>query len=198
VAQVGTDLHTTCFDAATARRLHALLAPLGLLPKGHYTDWVANPRDYPASGMGGANVGPEFAAVEFQALQELEAKQREPGRERPDGRLSGFSQSLEQAVIASRRWRKWLLPGERGQDFAQLPCERRRWLLATGSRYVWAQPEVEAARQRLYAGVAPLVADPHGYVVERIARCVDGYMQAFGLIGTRALCEGGAPRAGTA
>ncbi|MCB0024456.1 MAG: class II D-tagatose-bisphosphate aldolase, non-catalytic subunit, partial [Caldilinea sp.] len=67
VAQVGTDLHTTYFDPAAAQRLTAIVRPTGALLKGHYTDWVENPADYAATGMGGANVGPEFTAVEYDA-----------------------------------------------------------------------------------------------------------------------------------
>ena len=71
VAQVGTDLHTTFFDRDAAERLYPLVAPHGTLIKGHYSDWVDNPEDYSAAGMGGANVGPEFTAAEFDALQAL-------------------------------------------------------------------------------------------------------------------------------
>ena len=56
VAQVGTNLHTTFFDAKAARQLFEIVSPLGSLIKGHYTDFVDNPREYPLNGMGGANV----------------------------------------------------------------------------------------------------------------------------------------------
>jgi D-tagatose-1,6-bisphosphate aldolase subunit GatZ/KbaZ len=58
VAKVGTDLHTTTFDPGSARRVRERVAPLGSLVKGHYTDWVANPADYPATGMGDRAGGP--------------------------------------------------------------------------------------------------------------------------------------------
>ncbi|MBM4460380.1 MAG: hypothetical protein FJ011_21895 [Chloroflexi bacterium] len=54
VGKVGTDLHTSFFDPDTAQRLFEVVAPLESLVKGHYTDWVANPEAYPASGAGGA------------------------------------------------------------------------------------------------------------------------------------------------
>ena len=114
VAQVGTDLHTTFFDPAVAQRLNAILTPLGSLLKGHYTDWVENPEAYPVSGVGGANVGPEFTAAEYLALQELEVKEQaclvtQPGKDR-----SNFINRLSQAVIDSHRWKKWLQPEENG------------------------------------------------------------------------------------
>jgi len=180
VAQVGTDLHTTAFDPAAARRLYATLSPLGSLAKGHYSDWVANPQDYPATGMGGANVGPEFTSEEYLALQALEQKEAAlclyqglaPAR---------FSQALQNAVVASGRWKKWLQPAERRLEFDALDPARRDWLLQTGARYIWTEPAVLAARQKLYAHLAPVLPDPHGYVVDRIAAAIDRYINHFNL-----------------
>lgn len=75
VGKVGTDLGNPVFDEV-ARRLYERVAPLGSLIKGHYTDWVENPAAYPAAGMGGASVGPEFTATELAALRELCARER--------------------------------------------------------------------------------------------------------------------------
>ena len=75
VGDVGTKLDTAHFNAVRARRLTAeALSEMGALLKGHYTDDVQNLVDYPLSGMGGANVGPGFAAVERDALRELGAE----------------------------------------------------------------------------------------------------------------------------
>lgn len=60
VGKVGTDLHTTTFDPDVARDLTARVRPYGSYIKGHYTDGVSNPEQYPLCGMGAANVGPEF------------------------------------------------------------------------------------------------------------------------------------------
>ena len=181
VGKVGTDLHTTTFDGETARRLHDRVAPLGSLIKGHYTDWVENPQQYPASGMGGANVGPEFTATELAALRELSA--REVALARAGTRLapSRFEAALEAAVVASRRWQKWLLPEEAGGDLRELSASRREWLIATGARYVWADARVIEARQQLYKNLATELAEPHAFVVERIGLNMQKYVDAFNL-----------------
>jgi len=177
VGKVGTDLHTTTFDLQSARRLYERVAPLGSLVKGHYTDWVANPADYPATGMGGANVGPEFTATELAALHELCARESNlPGRS-----PSGFQEALRTAVLESNRWQKWLLPDEVGRGFDQLVPARQEWLVATGARYIWTDPRVVAARQRLYDHLRPALPDPHRFVVERIAQNVQVYVDAFNL-----------------
>jgi tagatose-1,6-bisphosphate aldolase non-catalytic subunit AgaZ/GatZ len=182
VAQVGTDLHTTFFDPAAARRLYATLSPLGSLAKGHYTDWVGNPEAYPASGMGGANVGPEFTAAEYLALHELEAREQTLAAQQAGQKLSHFTERLSQAVIDSGRWIKWLQSAEKGLAFQELPPGRQEWLIQTGSRYIWTVPEVVSARQELYQNLLPAISDPHGYVVDAISKVVERYIRKFNLL----------------
>lgn len=176
VGKVGTDLHTMDFDAEVAARLYARVAPLGSLIKGHYTDWVANPAAYPAAGMGGANVGPEFTMTEAAALFELSA--REPASATP----AHFKEALKAAVLASGRWQKWLLAGEIGCVFDDLAPERQDWLVGTGARYVWTDAPVMAARAQLYANLCNTLPDPHAFVVKRIAEDIQHYGEAFNLV----------------
>jgi tagatose-1,6-bisphosphate aldolase non-catalytic subunit AgaZ/GatZ len=186
VAQVGTNLHTTFFDPAAAEKLYQIAAPYGSLIKGHYSDWVENPEAYPATGMGGANVGPEFTSEEYLALEALERV--EAGLEAAVP--SRFIETLEDAVIESGRWQKWLQPDEAGRDFRALSPERRSWLAQTGARYIWTQPAVEAARRRLYANVRPAVPDPHAVVIQRIQAAMDRYITAFNLDNSLGFFEG--------
>lgn len=181
VAQVGTDLHTTYFDPEAARRIFQVVSPLGSLAKGHYTDWVGNPADYPITGMGGANVGPEFTAEEYHALRDLVRKEEALRRTLPRLSPSGFLSALEKAVVESGRWKKWLQSDEKGKDFQALRPERQNWLLETGARYIWTHPEVLSARQALYHNLSKVMPDPNRYVVDRIARRMDAYIIAFGL-----------------
>jgi D-tagatose-1,6-bisphosphate aldolase subunit GatZ/KbaZ len=187
VARVGTDLHTTDFSPEVASQLYSLVAPLGSLIKGHYTDWVANPAAYPQTGMGGANVGPEFTAAEYLALQDLAAKEQDLLRGHPGLSISNFMAVLEGAVVVSGRWQKWLSPGERGLEFTGLSPARRAWLAQTGARYIWTDPAVVAARQLLYRNLEAVLPDPHGYVVDRIVQAIDRYIVAFHLFDSLAL-----------
>jgi len=182
VAQVGTDLHTTSFDPEAAGRLYAQVAVLGSLIKGHYTDEVDHPEAYPASGMGGANVGPEFTAVEFEALRELEARERSVLTRNPGLTPSAIEAAIERAVVESGRWRKWLQPEEVGSAYLDLPAARRQWLVRTGARYIWTDLRVLEARRILYENLRPELDDPHALVVERIAARIGEYLQAFGLV----------------
>lgn len=176
VGDVGTTLAGEGFDADRAQQLTAVATErVGALLKGHYTDDVAAPAAYPLSGMGGANVGPGLSAVEAAALRELVALE-----ERLD-EASGLPTALRNAVVESGRWRKWLRDDEEGRAFADLPDERQRWLVNTGSRYVWTQPDIESARAALYDHVAPY-RDAEAYVQWRLKSAILRYMHAFNLI----------------
>lgn len=184
VAKVGTDLHTTTFDPVVARQLYNRVVPLGSLIKGHYTDWVINLAEYPKCGIGGANVGPEFTETEVKALEELCERERALLARRPSLQSSGFMEVLRDLALASGRWRKWLTPDETGMDFAELAPERQAWLVMTAARYVWTDPRVMAARERLYENVRAEIANPHGFVVERIEQNIQKYIDAFNLQGS--------------
>ena len=94
VGKVGTDLDTTIFDGEVARRLTSKVRPLGSYIKGHYTDDVANPEEYPLCGMGAANVGPEFTISEYRALCELEGLEKKFHAEGKVGVLSHMKEVL--------------------------------------------------------------------------------------------------------
>jgi D-tagatose-1,6-bisphosphate aldolase subunit GatZ/KbaZ len=180
VAQIGTDLHTTFFNPQSAQNLYSILAPKGSMAKGHYTDWVENPEYYPITGMGAANVGPEFTAEEYIALTDLERLERgyiSQSHIQP----SNFIETLQHAVVEAGRWKKWLLPDEVGLDFEDLSVERKDWLYKTCSRYIWTNDRVVAARNWLYKNLTNYGNDPHSYVVERISQNVEKYIKAFNL-----------------
>jgi len=181
VGDVGTKLDTAHFNATRARTLTAeAQSQVGALLKGHYTDDVDALEAYPLSGMGGANVGPGLAAVERDALRELVDLERQVLRE--PGQRSGFPHALRDAVVSSGRWRKWLRPEEEGAPFRALPDDRQQWLVGTGSRYVWTDPAVEAARDDLYANVSPY-RDADAFVQWRLETEITRYLHAFNLVG---------------
>ena len=181
VGKVGTDLHTSYFEPEVARTLTEKIRPHGALIKGHYTDYVENPEDYPLSGMGGANVGPEFTEEEYKALMDL-VRLEEKLSQRFGVGTSGLDEALREAVVESGRWEKWRHEDEEGMAFADLKEERQQWLLRTGSRYIWTAPPVQEARRRLYDNLEGY-RDADAYVIWRIKTAILKYFHAFGLIG---------------
>ena len=183
VGKVGTDLDTTVFDPVVARRLTAKVRPLGSYIKGHYTDDVANPEEYPLCGMGAANVGPEFTMSEYRALCELEQLEKKLEAEGKVAVLSNMRNTLLAEVHDSHRWEKWLHEDELGKDLGELTPERQDWIIATCCRYIWQQPRTLAARGFLYDNLGRLGIDAEEVVLGRIERDMDKYFRAFNLIG---------------
>lgn len=176
VGKVGTDLHTSYFEPEVAHSLTEKVRPYGALIKGHYTDYVDNPEDYPYSGMGGANVGPEYTEEEYRALMDLVELEQKRSMD------SGLREALFDAVVDSGRWKKWLQPGEESHGFEALSDERQQWLLRTGSRYIWTAPNVVEARRRLYDNLRDY-RNADAYVVWRIKTSILKYYHAFNLVG---------------
>lgn len=177
VGDLGTTLDSGHLDTNRARRLTAAVSEeMNALLKGHYTDDVNAPSAYPLSGVGGANVGPGLSAVEARAVRDLAALEARLGDD------SGMIEALRAAVVESDRWRKWLRPAEQGCSFDDLPDERQRWLVNTGSRYVWADANVQAARADLYENVTPY-RDAEAFVQWRLKTDILRYMHAFNLVG---------------
>jgi len=181
VAKVGTDLHTTTFDPVAARKAVEIASTYGSYIKGHYTDSVSNPDDYPKSGIGGANVGPEFTIAEFEAFNELIELETELFKENKIACQSNLKEELTDAVIQSGRWEKWLLDGE--NDFQSLARERKEWILGTCSRYIWAKSEVKCAITTLHDNLQLNGIDSKNWVLQKIEAAMDKYFRAFNLIG---------------
>jgi len=181
IANVGTSLFCTNFSPETANRAYTVTAPTGALVKAHYTDWVDDPKCYPQSSVGCANLGPELTTEEVLALQSLCDQEAELLAAHPQLTPSNFLETLEQAVIASKCWKKWLKIGEKDKAFEALELIRQVRLIETGARYVWTEPGVMAARKKLYENLAPRMTDPHSYVVNRILAVIEKYIYAFNL-----------------
>jgi len=182
VGKVGTDLHTTIFDPEVAKTLDEKAAKYGTFIKGQYTDYVENPEEYPLSGMGAANVGPEFTEEEYNALTQLAQLEEKLKEEKLIARSSLILQVLEKEVYESKRWQKWLKGEEKGKDLYDLSPSRQKWLVKTGCRYIWARPRVVASRTLLYRNL-----EQNGYrgeemVLLQVERAMDKYFRTFNLI----------------
>lgn len=189
VGKVGTDLHTTTFDSSVARQLTEVASGYGSLIKGHYSDNVSNPEDYPLSGMGAANVGPEFTEQEYDGLMELSDLEQELFSENKIARLSELKSALWNAVIDSQRWKKWLQEDESAENFYKNSPERQEWLIKTGCRYIWENPTVLACRNRLYRNLEFNHVDAEGIVLSHIEKAMDKYFYKFNLVDLNSLIE---------
>jgi len=182
VGKVGTDLHTATFDPQVASLLTDKVMPYGSLIKGHYTDGVTNPEQYPLSGMGAANVGPEFTVSEYEALIELEEIEDKLYSENRIAIKSNIKSLLWSSVIESNRWKKWLQSDEKGIAFEAISSERQDWLISTGCRYIWQKPEVVIARYKLYENLSSNGIEAENILMSKIQHDMDKYFNSFNLV----------------
>jgi len=182
VGKVGTDLHTSTFDPIVAKELTSVVSKFGSLIKGHYSDNVSNPQDYPLSGMGAANVGPEFTEKEYDGLMELCALEDNFLKKGQVAKGANLKNVLWDEVIQSGRWKKWLTDSESSSDFYANTSIRQEWLVKTGCRYIWENPKVLAARIKLYNNIERNGVDPEEVVLCHIEKAMDKYFAKFNLI----------------
>lgn len=187
VGKVGTDLHTTLFDPVVARQLAKAAKPYGSKIKGHYSDNVDNPEEYPLSGMGAANIGPEFTEREYDGLMELVTIENRLYHEGKIPKPSGMKEKLWESVIASKRWIKWINKEESSDDFYSLGKNRQLWLIKTGCRYIWENPEVVAARSKLYSNLERNGIQSETIVQTGICQAMDRYFYKFNLVNVSGL-----------
>ncbi len=181
VGKVGTDLHTTTFDPKVARELTDITYKYGSVIKGHYTDGVTNPEEYPLSGIGAANVGPEFTITEYNGLIELEELEKKNFISGKIARCSDIGMILHNSVVQSGRWKKWLQPEEYFLEFGNLLPERQQWMISTCCRYIWQNAEVLSSRAQLYSNLESLGIHAEEIVLSNIESAMDKYFSSFNL-----------------
>ncbi len=171
VANVGTSLGASTFDESLARTKTGIALQYHARLKGHYSDFAEAPEAYPRAGIGGANVGPGLAAIEYDAMCALAKQATSKVGE-------AWQKAMDDAIKHSGRWKKWVTDPD--ATFDSLPHDTQRFLLRTGSRYVGQQPAVKAARSQLFATLPKHVDGPK-HVRDAIKVEVMRYMVGFNL-----------------
>jgi len=181
-------------NADTARKLAGIARESGLGFKEHNADYL--PSDllaaHPEIGVTAANVAPGFGVAETQALFVLAEREAAALSARPNANVatSDLRRIVEEKVLASKRWVKWLLPTEKSTteaDLRQDPVRLRETALVSG-HYVFGDAEVAAVRQRLYENCQALgiSADPERTVLDGIKAEIARYVEQFRLPGLTA------------
>lgn len=190
VGNIGTNLtieNELKYDEA--RMLVDIARRYGLYLKGHYTDFVVNPEKYPKAKIGGANIGPELAYVEYLAIEELSTIEETLFEKKYIMETSSIIEKLNEMIINDNRWKKWLTRGERNLKFSQLSPERKRWLLGTCSRYFLSHPETFKLREQLYKSLETYGINADERIRMRIWDVLKKYVKAFNLRNFKLLLE---------
>jgi len=182
VGKVGTDLHTTVFDPIVAKELSGIAAEYGSYIKGHYSDFVENPEEYPASGMGAANVGPEFTEMEYDGLLELAEIERSLYEKQLIPKTSNIKEVIWKTVVDSQRWKKWVNETESAVDFYANSPQRQEWMVKTCARYIWENPGVLATRDKLFKNVENHGINAEEVLITHIEKAMERYFYKFNLV----------------
>jgi tagatose-1,6-bisphosphate aldolase non-catalytic subunit AgaZ/GatZ len=155
----------------------------GMVFKEHNADYLdadALAR-HPDAGIGMANVAPEFATLETDALLELCAQEESllgPGHPRS----SGLREVLLRHVRRSTRWKKWVHEVDDPEVLFHDPVWQES-VIKANAHYFFRREEVRDARRHLYANAVLMgvCEDPHQLVKASVERGLLRYLEAFNL-----------------
>jgi tagatose-1,6-bisphosphate aldolase non-catalytic subunit AgaZ/GatZ len=187
VGQTGTLVRMTenvgSFDAGAAQAISQVAARNDAGLKEHNADYLDDSvlLQHPPLGITAANVAPEFGVVETAAYLELGlVEEAEKGRIASG---SNIGEILSKKAVSSQRWRKWM--AGKSQDASVEDVEDNEELRMRITRicghYVFDDPEVRDALERLTRNLAALGIDAEGYVDDRIDKSIDRYATCFNL-----------------
>jgi hypothetical protein len=177
------------FDAGNTRRLCQIARQYGLGFKEHNADYLPLDilRIHSDLGITGANVAPEFGAVETMSLLNLAGQEEQAINSRADLESSGFVPLIQRAALESGRWKKWLVKEDAHlteKDIAQTP-EKLKEVTVVCGHYVFNREDIREARRKLYDNLIALkITDsPVTDVVNTVKEVIMRYVDAFNLKG---------------
>jgi len=194
---VRTDRNVGHFDRAQTQELVAIAAKYGVGFKEHNGDYLsaASCRIHPDIGVTGMNVAPEFGLVETDAcltLADLEMKLVREGW-LAKGDASHIRGLLLERTFTNGPWMKWMT-----DELRPLPREHvaedqalRLLIARVCGHYVYNDPDVKAARRRLYENVdrfGLVEGSAERFVIDRVTGAIEFYLRHFRLKGINALC----------
>jgi len=177
------DLNIGSIDFPRARSLYERIRdaskecgfPCGL--KVHNVDYSTQNvlKRYPYYGIAAANVAPEFGVTETKAHLELADRLGERGSE--------FVELLQQSVLNSGRYKKWLLE-DTPEQVVRKDTALLDWVTQIGGHYEFSRPEIAEAAGDLLRAAGDVEDDPPGFVERAVETAIERYIEPFGLGGS--------------
>jgi len=172
------------FDQTAAEALCSVCDKYDTGLKEHNCDYLPEALLALHTGLGihGANVAPEFGAVESTAYLNLAAVEARLAAQR------GFSASetskvLIKNAIDSGKWKKWLTAGQADMG-AKIDGQNAILITKISGHYTLEAADFLAERAKMYENLAGAFIDGAEYVIESVRASIDRYVRNFNLYNT--------------
>jgi len=157
-----------------ARRLVDLASKYGLYLKTHSTDYVENPEVFPQLGIGGANIGPMFADIEYRVIKKLAFREEELLERNIIEKSSKILDILFNSIVMDGRWRKYS-----EKDLRLIPRNRREFIIGLCSRYVLSK--IDGKIFELLQNLSNIGINGEKVLLDELKNVIKGFLKSFNL-----------------
>jgi len=192
VGQTGTLLrmrkNVGKYNLTMTKELTKIAKRYGLLFKEHNTDYLDEKilELHPEIGIGMSNVAPEFGHEETKAYLELtEIEEKTAKKKKFD--TSNFVNIIQEAVLKSGKWRKWLFKEDTGLTESDIIADKEKLkeIIIVNGHYMYNEPQVESSIKKLINNLRKYcnIKNPEKIVIDRVKNSIMKYVTAFNLEG---------------
>ncbi|RLF06377.1 MAG: hypothetical protein DRJ64_04535 [Thermoprotei archaeon] len=175
VGDVGTKVAPgNLLDIEKAKRLVNVASRYGLYLKTHSTDYVGNPEVFPKIGIGGANIGPMFADIEYRVVKDLAIKEKDFYEKGKLKKYSNILESLYSYILEDGRWRKYSKI-----EPTKLEADKRELIIGLCSRYAWSK--IDFRINEMFKNLSEMGIDAESLVVKELKKIIIKYLKSFNL-----------------
>ncbi|MCD6564268.1 MAG: class II D-tagatose-bisphosphate aldolase, non-catalytic subunit [Thermoproteales archaeon] len=175
VGDVGTKvIPGNLLNVEKAKKLVNVASKYGLYLKTHSTDYVTNPEVFPMIGIGGANIGPMFADIEYKVVKELAIREKNLYEKGEIRKYSEILENLYKSILEDGRWRKYSKV-----DLDKLDEDKRELILGLCSRYVWFR--INSKLDEMIRNLSDAGMDAESIIVEELKNIIIKYLKSFNL-----------------
>ena len=175
VGDVGTKVAPgNLLDIEKAKRLVNVASRYGLYLKTHSTDYVGNPEVFPKIGIGGANIGPMFADIEYRVVKDLAIKEKDFYEKGKLKKYSNILESLYSYILEDGRWRKYSKI-----EPTKLVADKRELIIGLCSRYAWSK--IDFRINEMFKNLSEMGIDAESLVVKELKKIIIKYLKSFNL-----------------
>ncbi|USL25719.1 hypothetical protein [Priestia megaterium] len=192
VGQTGTLLKMTenvgTFNSKNAQELASIAKQYGVGLKEHNGDYIDDHilLQHLPLGITATNVAPQFGTEETRAYIELAKVEEELAQDGLIEHKSNIEYVLTLQAIKSERWRKWMVGDQRELQIEDIleQKELTDQILDIAGHYAFNLEEVKAEIQTLFHNLQQCNIDGERFVINRIKRSLNQYVECFNLEGS--------------